>query len=229
MACVLADHPIAPPNLPDPGCVRPGLLIFCAEQGFAGPFSERVLDSLGAGPGLATVFLIGTRGLSIATARGLTPQWTAPLPSRTPGIPKLADQITTAIYTAVAGGQIDCLDVVFTTWHTGRTSIVRRRLFPLDLADLPVVTTGRPLMQLPDDMLLAALGQDYFNAQVCKAALHAFTAENEARMAAMTAASSQITQELETFRTELNRVRQEAITAEIMELGTGVASAHAAR
>ena len=48
-------------------------------------------------------------------------------------------------------------------------------------------------------------------------------------MAAMTAASSQITRELETFRTELNRVRQEAITAEIIELGTGVASAHAAR
>ena len=172
--------------------------------------------------------MIGARGLSIAAARGITPHWTAPLPSHTPGIPKLADQITTAIYDAVAEGRIDGLDVLFTGWASGRPTLIRKRLFPIDLADLPPTTAERPLMQLPQDTLIAALGQDYFNAQVCKAALHAFAAENEARMEAMTAAGSQIARELETFQATLRRVRQEAITAEIIELSTGAAAADAA-
>ena len=75
-----------------------GLLVFCAEQGFAGAFSERVLDSLGNNLHPETLFLIGTRGLSIAGARGVSPLWTAAMPSRTPGISKLADGITKAIF-----------------------------------------------------------------------------------------------------------------------------------
>lgn len=202
-----------------------GLLVFCAEQGFAGAFSERVLDSLGARINPATLFLIGTRGLSVAASRGITPQWSAPLPSHTPGIPKLADRITTAIYDAVGNGRIASLDVVYTGWKSGRPAVVTQRLFPIDLADLLPATAEPPLIQLPKEVLLASLGQDYFNAQVCKAALHAFAAENEARMEAMTAAGSQIARELEVFEATLRRVRQEAITAEIIELGTGAASA----
>ncbi len=202
-----------------------GLLIFCAEQGFAGAFSERVLDSLGAKIDPAALFLIGTRGLSVAASRGVKPHWTAALPSHTPGIPKLADQITTAIYDAVGNGRIDSLDVVFTGWMSGRPTVNRERLFPIDLAKLPPSTAEPPLIQLPKDRLLAELGQDYFNAQVCKAALHAFAAENEARMEAMTSAGSQIARELEVFEATLRRVRQEAITAEIIELGTGATSA----
>ena len=208
---------------------RMGLLVFCAEQGFAGAFSERVLDSISGTIDTETLFLIGTRGLSIATARGLTPHWNAPLPSHTPGIPKLADQITTAIYRAVAARRIDCLDVIFTGWQAGRPALVRQRLFPIDLADLPPTSRDHPLMQLSPSTLIASLGQDYFNAQVCKAALHAFAAENEARMEAMSSAGTQIARELETFQATLRRVRQEAITAEIIELGTGAVAAQGRR
>ncbi len=206
------------------GDAKTGLLLFCAEQGFAGAFSERVLDGIGDTP-QTRLFLVGTRGLSVAAARGVTPHWTAPLPSHTPAIPKLADQITAAIYSAVAADRIDSLDVVFTNWAAGRPGLRRVRLFPIDLGDLPARTGDRPLMQLPEETLIASLGQDYFAAQVCKAALHAFAAENEARMEAMTAAGSQISRELETFEATLRRVRQEAITAEIIELGSGAASA----
>jgi hypothetical protein len=37
------------------------------------------------GPGADNLFLIGTRGLSIAAARGLHPIWSAPMSSHTPG------------------------------------------------------------------------------------------------------------------------------------------------
>ncbi len=206
----------------DPG--KLGLLVFCAEQGFAGAFSERVLDSLGEDLNPDTLFLIGTRGLSIAVARGVQPVWNAAMPSHTPIIPKLADEITKVIYRQVDDGCIDHLDVLFTGWTSGRPVVMRQSLFPIDVSDLPTAAGERPLTQISLDSLIDSLSTDYFHALITKAALHAFAAENQARMEAMSAAGSQIERELETFKATLRRVRQEAITAEIIELGTGAAS-----
>jgi F-type H+-transporting ATPase subunit gamma len=54
-----------------------------------------------------------------------------------------------------------------------------------------------------------------------RAALYAFVAENEARMAAMAAASRQIEMELGDLEALTRRERQEAITAEIIEIASG--------
>ena len=45
---------------------KPGLILFCAEQGFAGAFSERVLDAAVNDIGDATSLIVGTRGVVIA-------------------------------------------------------------------------------------------------------------------------------------------------------------------
>lgn len=209
----------------DRGAGKTGLLIFLAEQGFAGAFSERVLDSLGDNIDVGNLFLIGTRGLSVATARGIVPIWTGAMPSHTPGIPKLADEITKAIYLAVDEGRIDILNVVHAGWKSGRPQVMHQALFPIKLDDFQSEVTESPLTQLPADVLLSGLSADYIHALICKSALHAFAAENEARMEAMTAAGSQIARELEIFQATLRRVRQEAITAEIIELGTGATAA----
>lgn len=207
------------------GSGKPGLLVFCAEQGFAGAFSERVIDSIGPELDPDRMFLIGTRGLSIAAARGIVPAWTTAMPSHSPGIPKLADRITTAIFAMVGTERIDRLDVVFTGSDRGRQTIKRQSLFPVDISHFPKATGERPLMQVPIDGLIDSLGREYLHALICKAALHAFAAENEARMDAMSAAGSQIARELETFQALLRQVRQEDITAEIIELGTGAKNA----
>jgi F-type H+-transporting ATPase subunit gamma len=204
---------------------RTGLLVFLAEQGFAGAFSERVLESIHDALGTSDLLVIGTRGLSIAHSREITPYWSAPMPSHSPGIPKLADTITQAIYRALDAKRFDRLDVVYARWEGGRTQIIRRPLFPIDLSDMPAPTGTPPLTQLPAPTLLASLGADYIHARICKAALHAFAAENEARMESMTSAASQIARELDVFEATLRRVRQEAITAEIIELGTGASTA----
>ncbi|HEV8033838.1 FoF1 ATP synthase subunit gamma, partial [Yoonia sp.] len=208
---------------------RIGLLVFCAEQGFAGAFSERVLDSIEDDLSATSLFLIGTRGLSIAAARDLAPDWSAPMSSHTPAIPKLADKITKAIYRALGEGRFGRMDMIHAGWASGRPQVLRQVLLPVDLSALPPPGATRPLTQLPTDALINSLSGDYLHALVCKAALHAFAAENEARMEAMSAAGSQITRELGEFEATLRQVRQEAITAEIIELGTGTASARGAR
>lgn len=231
MASVLEPEDTVAPRTPAPDIApaRTGLLVFLAEQGFAGAFSDRVLGRIGEDLESANLFLIGTRGVGIAVARGLSPRWSAAMPSHTAGIPRLADEISKEIYRALDEGRIERLDVVHSGWTSGRAKVERHRLFPLDLSQLPPRAEERPLTQLPGTELVERLGAEYLHALVCRAALNAFAAENEARMEAMSSAGNQIESELQVFEATLRRVRQEEITAEIIELGTGAASAQGTR
>lgn len=208
---------------------KTGLLVFCAEQGFAGAFSERVLNEIEEDLSVTSLFLIGTHGLSVAGARGIEPDWSAPMTSHTLGIPNLADRITKVISRALGGGRFERMDMLHADWASGQSRVVRKVIFPIDLSDLPPPGATPPLTQLPTEDLINCLGGDYLHAMLCKAALHSFATENEARMEAMSAAGSQITRELAEFEATLRQVRQEAITAEIIELGSGTASARDVR
>ena len=202
---------------------RPAVVLFCAEQGFAGAFSERVLDAVRADPSDPELFLVGTRGRAVAAEKGVVAGWTSPMPSNSLGIPKLADRISEALYARIASGEIDRLDAVFSRWQPGHgIRIERCRLFPLDMSGFPrPKDANTPLLNLPSETLLIELTADYVHAQLCKTALHAFAAENEARMEAMASARSQIERQLSTLQATQRTVRQEEITAEIIELAAG--------
>jgi F-type H+-transporting ATPase subunit gamma len=202
---------------------RPALVLFCAEQGFAGAFSEHVLDAVGVDLATAELFLIGTRGGAVVAERGIAAGWKIAMPSHSLGIPKLADRIAEVLYSRIATRDIDQLDAVFSQWRPGHgTHVERRRLLPLDLTEFPDQTDSNvPLVNLAPEALLSDLAADYLHAQLCDAALHAFAAENEARMEAMAAARNQIERRLSSLRATQRLVRQEEITAEIIELAAG--------
>ena len=204
----------------------PALIVFTAEQGFAGAFSERVLASLGDDLATSMLFLIGTRGASVLAERRIEPGWRGAMPSHSAGIPKLADQISEALYARIAKGEIVKLDVAFSQWELGHAARIQRlRLLPLDLTGfLTSVQAYPPLHNLAPADLLAGLTADYLHAQLCHAALHAFAAENQARMEAMAAARDQIARQLADLRAKERMVRQEEITAEVIELAAGAAA-----
>ncbi len=206
---------------------RRGLVVFCAEQGFAGAFSEHVLDAIAGDQMDCEIFLVGSRGADIAAQRNLLPHWTSAMPSHSPGTPKLADRIAEALYERIAAGAIERLEAVFTLSEPGRGSrIERRKLFPLDLAPFAKnFSGGPPLANLAPEILLRDLAADYLNAQLCQAALHAFASENQARMEAMAAAHRQVESQLSELRATERRVRQDEITAEIIELAAGESAA----
>ena len=202
---------------------RPVLVLFCAEQGFAGAFSERMLDAVRADLSDSELFLVGTRGRAVAAEKGVVAAWNSPIPSNSLGIPKLADRISEALYARIATGEIDRLDAVFSRWQLGHGIRTERcRLFPLDMSGFPrPKDANTPLLNLPSETLLIGLTADYVHAQLCKTALHAFAAENEARMEAMASARSQIERQLSALQGTQRTVRQEEITAEIIELVAG--------
>lgn len=208
---------------------RLALAIFVAEQGFAGAFSERVLEAVAPDLEAAELFLVGTRGAAIAAERGLTPGWHGAMPAQPAGIPRLADSLAEALYARIAVEAIDRLDVVCSRWRAGEgIRIERRRLFPLETARFaPQAEANPPLLQLAPQTLLDELTADYVHAQLCDAALQAFAAENEARMQAMAAAHQEIGRHLAHLQLRQRVVRQAEITAEIVELVAGEAASTA--
>ena len=129
-------------------------------------------------------------------------------------------EISEALYARMATGKIDRLETVFSRWRPGHgIDIERRRLFPLDLTGFPNPRDANaPLLNFPSDMLLMELTASYLHAQLCNTALHAFAAENEARMEAMALAREQTERQLSALQATQRIVRQEEITAEIIEL-----------
>jgi F-type H+-transporting ATPase subunit gamma len=108
--------------------------------------------------------------------------------------------------------------------------VTRRRLFPFDLeAFAPPTHAAAPLMNLPPDTLIRDLAFDFLHAQLCDAALNAFAAENEARVETMAAARREIDRQLDELRATQRLVRQDEITAEIVELATGETASRAKR
>jgi F-type H+-transporting ATPase subunit gamma len=216
------------------GSRQPGrmtLVLFCAEQGFAGAFSERVLDAAGGDLKTADLFLIGTRGAAAIAERDMTAGWKTSMPSYAAGAPMVADQIAGALYARIAAGALNRLDVIFSEWQPGiGTRIQRMRLLPVDLTRFSRPANGnRPLLNLTPELLLSSLTADYLHARLCNAVLHSFAAENEARMEAMEAARTQIERQLASLTATQRQVRQEEITAEIIELAAGEAASRGGR
>jgi F-type H+-transporting ATPase subunit gamma len=222
----LRDEP-PPAQSASTRCAR---IVFCAEQGFVGGFAERILDdALGRGP--ADLFLIGSRGLSLASARSIAPTWQSAMATQTDGIAALCIRIASALYETILARRITTVEVVYPVWAPGEgLRIVCQSMLPLDehrfqanAAPMPPLTT------LPPDLLLASLAEEYVFASLCEAAMHAFVAENEARAATMVRARSKVQDILAELHLSEHRVRQEAITAELVELaGGGLAGARSA-
>lgn len=208
------------------GGSRGALIVFAAEQGFAGGLSELVLAAARPEIAAADLMLVGTRGSVVAGERGIRARWKLAMPAHSPGIPKLAGRIMAAVAPAIAAGEIGHLSAIYATHEAGReVQIKRLSLFPLEPAVLPPRPEPPPLLNLSADALLPEFTADYIHAQLCHAALHAFAAENEARMQTMAAAHGQIERTLSTLRAEQRSVRQSEITAEIIELAAGKAAA----
>ena len=224
----LADAPSPPPSRRL--SARQALILFVAEQGFAGAFSERVLAAAGDLDN-SLVFLVGGRGAALAAERGLTAHWQAAMPAQPQGVARLADRLLGAVEAAIASGETDRLVVVYCLWRVGEgVKVVSRRLFPFDLtAFAPPAYAAAPLMNLPPDALIRDLAFDFLHAQLCDAALNAFAAENEARVETMAAARREIDRQLGELRATQRLVRQEEITAEIIELAAGETASRANR
>ncbi len=215
---------IAPPADADSRPSPPRMIVLlCAEHGFAGAFSERVMDALGSVQGGDIVLVVGSRGIRLAHARGLATAWTAPMVSQLGHVAVLADRIGAQLYRRLGAGQVGGLEVVHAQpLASVGYEVVRRTLLPFDYSRFG--RTGpsvRPLLNLPPAVLLERLAGEYVFAQLNQAIVLGYAAESAARLQTMTAARENIVRRLEGLQRDERLARQEEITAEIIELAAG--------
>jgi len=200
-----------------------GMILFCAEQGFAGAFSERVFAAAGDDIERAILFLVGTHGAARAIERGLKLAWSAPMAAHVDGVPGLANRLVEAVYGRIVAGSVTEIELVFSrSLPAGGVAVDRHSLFPVEFGRFEApISRQPPVTTLSPAVLLEHLVEEYIYAQLCQAAMHAFEAENESRMMAMAAAKTNIDAKLQGLSRRERQLRQDEITAELMELAAG--------
>jgi F-type H+-transporting ATPase subunit gamma len=202
------------------------VIALCAEQGFAGPFSRRVLEvaerllkSAQAHPG--ELMLLGGRGLSAAEERGLEIGWSASMVAHVDEAAALADRVTEQLYARLEQGRATRVTLAHATPAlSGEIHVIERTLAPFDFTRFPrAKNPSPPLISLPPGALLVELAQEYVFAELTEALTLSLAAENEARMRAMSAAKSSVGKMLDELIARSRQLRQEEITNEIIELG----------
>lgn len=216
-------HLEAPPASARSGGGGAALILFAAEQGFAGVYNDLVLSAAGAEAAHAHLMIVGTRGAAIAAERGLAARWTTAQATQVGAVPAVANRLADALYGEIVSGRIARADVIHPAVDADRRLQVRRvALFPLDLEGFRRERAQPPpRLTLALDTLIERLVAEYIFARLSEAAMHAFAAENQARMEAMSAAGANIDRALAELRRRQNQVRQEEVTAEIVELAEG--------
>jgi F-type H+-transporting ATPase subunit gamma len=205
------------------------VIAVCAEQGFAGAFNDRVMEKAAQhlGAGSVELLLLGHRGATVAAERGMAFDWSASMVVHADQAPALADRITDVLYDRLEAQHARRVTVVHAVpGPSGSIEIVERMMLPFDITRFQVAQTAiAPIVTLPPERLLAELAEEYVYAELCEAIMLSYAAENEARMQAMIAARTNVERKLTELVGSYRTLRQEEITAEIIELSAGAVSA----
>ncbi len=137
-----------------------------------------------------------------------------------------AVEISDGIVDEFMSAKYDLVEIVSTRFlSAGSQSVVTKQLLPLPKEVIvetePGVAIAVPELEPDPIQLLASLLPQYLETSLYGALLEASASEHTARQRAMSAATENAEELITRYTREMNRVRQEAITTEIMEIVGG--------
>ena len=222
---LLLDESVSPAFSAAPA-PEAGLILFGAEQGFAGAFPEAVLEAATSVLKSNHVFVVGSRTAALARERGVVVGQTFAGPMRAAAIAGVAVLLVESVYEYMRTSGATQIEMIYPVPAVGRgRTLARKSLLPLEPSQFATGTaTEPPLIQLPVGWLLERLGEEYVFASLCEAATESFAAENEARVATMAAAASNVEAKLAALQSLERLTRQEDVTAEVVELASAARS-----
>ncbi|KWC91579.1 F0F1 ATP synthase subunit gamma [Burkholderia cepacia] len=198
-------------------------IVIGAEHGFVGTYNQRVFQSICAPANVAVeYFVVGDRARAAADGLNLPVTWSSEMIGHADMVSDLAARIIDALYGRLRHGNASHVTLVHgAPQAAGESAVQSTSLLPFDFRRFePARRPFQPVVTLPIQQLQERLAEEYVYTQVCEAIILSFAAENEARMRAMIAAKRNIDDTAQRLNRDYHRLRQEQITAEIVELST---------
>jgi F-type H+-transporting ATPase subunit gamma len=134
-----------------------------------------------------------------------------------------ARQITDETIRAYCEGNLDAIYIVYNEFKSMLAQrVVIKRLLPLEKLPEPTAEQTLDYIYEPDpETIFDKLLPHYLLVQIYQAMLESSAAEHAARMAAMDAATQNAKEMIESLTLTMNKIRQAAITKEIIEVVSG--------
>ncbi len=206
------------------------LFVITADRGLCGSFNANVIKSSGnfiaesAGKEVA-LGLIGRRGRDFFARRGFDVRYEQVNLFASLKFEDAQAIARTGIEQFVEGA----VDSVYLVYNEFKSVMVQRvvveRLLPIPRLDLEATTDAAPavdyLYEPRPEELFTHLLPSHVEVQVFRALLESAAAEHAARMTAMDAATRNSAEMIEDLTLYMNKVRQAAITREIIEVVSG--------
>ena len=197
-------------------------MAICTERGFVGALNEHVLRAAADTPEPRQIFILGARGQALAREQGLTAAYLGSMATHLGGIGDTADQVGDLVLersTAADGVAVDIIHPRRTT--SGIIAIERRQLLPLDLPAGGRQNGLPPITMLPAALLMSQIASEYVHARLFEFIAESFAAANAASLEVLQAAHAHLDEMLVELRRTENVLRQEEITAEVLEVIAG--------
>jgi len=142
-----------------------------------------------------------------------------------------AREIASLVTDLYAGEKIDSVYIVFSEFKTVMTpNLVVEKLLPVEAIRAEEETPAEQgtekvdyIYEQPEAQILDKLLPRYVETQILRAMLESSAAEHAARMTAMESATQNAGEVIEALTLHMNKVRQAAITKEIIEIVSGAA------
>jgi F-type H+-transporting ATPase subunit gamma len=205
---------------------RPALVVFASEHGFCGGFNQALIrtaaETLQQSPNLHLLF-VGSRGALRAAEYGLYPHLTLTMATDIAGINAAARRVAAELYRMFVAQTITSAEMLYIREAAGNhTSLERVALLPLETPQSSGnQSTLSPLINMVPSRLRDEIAAEYVFAMLEGAALESFASENAVRFRTMQAAHESIQRKSADLNRLARRLRQETVTAEILELVSG--------
>jgi len=223
-------HPLL--RVPEPGTGRPLLIVITADRGLCGSFNSNVIKAAGQfivteGKGREIALgLIGRKGREFFRRRGFDVRY------ETVGIFQRltfahAVEIANVAIEEFTSGKASSVYLVYNEFKSVMSQrLVVERLLPIPRLEHEADTgpTIDYLYEPPPEEIFKELLPRHVQAQVYRALLESNAAFYAAQMTAMDAASRNSADMIESLTLYMNKVRQAAITREIIEVVSGAAA-----
>jgi F-type H+-transporting ATPase subunit gamma len=229
------------PHLPDTG--QPSqkvVIVYGSEQGMCGQFNDNIsaftireLLPSETSPENLNILTLGSRIVAPLQNAGLTVDASMELPGSVAEITQKVQEVIVRLEKWRHQRGVQEVLLFFNKKHSGASyEPYKNQILPLDsnwlqnLRDREWPTNVLPHFTMSTGTLFRALIRQYIFVSLYQAFAESLASENASRLAAMQAAENNIEQRLNELNSQYNHQRQNAITAELLDIVSGFEALH---